>query len=66
MTLDEQVLKTALVKKIAEWSINASATEEWETLDVYVHPEMEMHMADAAFAVFKAMIDSQAYKDSQE
>jgi len=66
MTLDEHVLKLALAKKIAEWANKASDTDEWSNTGIYVHPDFEMHMADAAFAVFKAMVDSQTYKASQE
>lgn len=65
MTVGEHRLKTKLAEKIAEWSIKMSETDDWADTAVYTHPDMEMHMADAAFAVFKAMIDSQAYLKSE-
>ena len=63
MTKDDLTLKASLIKKISEWMDDNCDKTEWPS--VYLHPESDTQMADAAYAVFKAMYQSQAYAEEQ-
>lgn len=69
MTIHEQNLKTSLHKAITQWSEREAQKKQatdWDSLAVYVHPDFESDMTDAAWAVFQAMVKSQAYQKENE
>ena len=58
--MEKTKLKADLVDYIQKWA-DKNCESNWP--DIIVHGEFAERMADAAFAVFQAMYESQKYKD---
>lgn len=64
MTINDQVLKQKLTEHIQKWADKVCDSNEWADTDIIVHPDFTIRMADAAYAVFQAMYESQEYAKS--
>lgn len=64
MTISDMKLKASLAKKISEWVDENCEEKEWPSF--YIHDEGDALMTDAAYSVFMAMYQSQAFAKENE
>lgn len=66
MTIAQEKLKTSLRTAIQKWANKQAESEGWEEMDMYVHPDFESDMTDAAWSVLSAMSKQRGYEKDQE